>query len=154
MTDQPLIAELEDQLILAQRVELFVSGTSTGDADDRLVAMRNVELDIGHPETRVNHGMKRTYSHGSPDIGIRFTLSVTEEILAYLRTRGMRNTHGVLPVYKWAIKFTSNEGESKTIQVNGKLTQKNYSKGDTAQGEPVGMNCFVRVTDDAEPSAS
>ena len=155
MTDIPLPANLEDYLVLAQRVELLVSQTSTGDTVDKLTTMRNLDLDIGHPESRTNHGLKRVYSHGAPDISLRFTLSVTRDILAYLRTRGLRNgTTGIIPVYKWAMKVTANDGTSQTIKINGKLTQKRYIKNDSGQGDPVSVDCTIRVTDDAEPTAS
>lgn len=155
MTDTPTLANLEDYLILSQRVELLVaSTTSQATANDKLTAMKSIQLESSHPEIRTNHGMKRIYSHGAPDIGIRFSLSVTQDIIAYLRTRGSQNTNGVIPSYKWAMKITSNDNTSKTITVNGKLTQKRYIKGDTSQGEPVDVECFIRVTDDAEPAAT
>ena len=155
MTDIPTAANLEDYLILAQRVELLVSSASSGSTtDDKFTAMRDMELEIIHPETRINHGLKKTYGHGSPDIGIRFTLSVTQDVLAYLRTRGLRSSGGVIPPYKWSMKVTSNNNTSKTITVNGKLTEKRYIKDDVDQGEPVDVECFIRVTDDAEPTAT
>ena len=160
MTDIPTAANLEDYLILAQRVELLVSSSSSGSsADDKFTAMRDMELEIIHPETRINHGMKKTYGHGSPDIGIRCTLSITQNVIAYLRIRGIRNSNGALPVHKYAMKVTSNNTTpnnsiSKTITVNGKLTEKRYIKEDVDQGQPTDVKCFIRVTDDAEPTAT
>ncbi len=156
MVDVPTAANLEGDLILAQRVELLVSSAAPGTtANDRLIAMRELELDMVHPESRFNHGTKRSYGHGSPDIGIRFKLSVTHDVLLYLRTRGLRNaTTGVIPTYKWAMKVTSNDAISKMITVNGKLTQKKYTKSDGEQGQPVNADCLIRVIDESEPAAT
>ena len=155
MTDIPTSSNLEDYLILAQRVELLVASSVSGTAgDDKLTTMRKLELDISHPETRINHGLKRTYGHGSPDIGLRFTLSVTQDVLLYLRTRGLRSANGVIPEYVWAMKVTTNNNTSKTITVKGKLTEKKYVKNDGGQEEPVDVDCLIRVTDDAEPAAT
>ena len=152
MTDIPTSANLEDHLVLAQRVELLVGtavdGTTT---PDKFTTMRELELDIVHPETRINHGLKRTYGHGSPDIKVRFKLSVTEEILPYLRIRGLRSTGGVIPRYAYAMKVTPNDGAAKTITVRGKLTEKRYTKTD-GQDQPTDVECVIRVTDDAEPT--
>ena len=156
MPNIPAAGDLEDNLILAQRVELLVSttATSTGTAGDKFTAMRELSLEIVHPESRINHGLKRTYGHGAPDIGIRFTLSVTKDVLDYLRTRGVRNSAGIIPIYRWAMKVTSNDATVKIITVNGKLTEKQYSKEDAGQGDAIDVECLVRVTDDAEPATT
>ena len=71
MTDIPTAANLEDYLILAQRVELLVASSVSGaSANDKLATMRKLDLEITHPEARINHGLKRTYGHGSPNIGL------------------------------------------------------------------------------------
>ena len=155
MVDIPTSSNLEDYLILAQRVELLVASAVSGTVgDDKLATMKKLDLEITHPETRINHGLKRTYGHGSPDIGLRFTLSVTQDVLLYLRTRGLRSANGVIPEYVWAMKVTANNNTSKTITVKGKLTEKKYVKEDTEQGETVNVDCLIRVTDDAEPAAT
>ena len=154
MADVPTVSNLEDNLVLAQRVELLVASSASGTStNDKLTTMRKLELEFTPPETRINHGLKRTYGHGVPDIGLRFTLSVTQDVLAFLRTRGLRN-NGVIPEYLWAMKVTSNNNTSKTITVKGKLTEKRYIKDDVEQGEPVNVECLIRVTDDAEPAAT
>lgn len=155
MADIPTLADLEGDLVLAQRVELLVSSASPGTtADDKFTAMRHLELEIVHPETRFNHGTMRSYGHGTPDIGVRFTLSVTHDIINYLRTRGLRSAlSGTLPVFKYAMKLTSNDNTTKTITVNGKLTEKKYIKNDAEQGSPVDAECLIRVVDESEPTA-
>ena len=156
MADVPLIANLEGDLMLANRVELLVGSTdakTTG--DDRLVAMRELSLDISHPESRFNHGNIRSYGHGAPDIMLNFVLSATHDVIGYLRTRGLRNaTTGVIPKYKYAVKATSNDGTAKTITFDGKLTAKRYVKSLGAQSEPADISCTVRVIDESEPAAT
>ena len=61
--------------------------------------MRKLDFDVDHPETRTNHGETRDYGHGSPDIGMSFTISVTKDLLEYLRVRNTRNANKVLPIY-------------------------------------------------------
>ena len=155
MADTPLATELEDSLALAQRIELFTSEDVSPDtADDKLTTMRDFDLEILPVETRINHGLTRVYGHGAPDIGIRFVLSLTKDIFDYLRPRGVRTSNGVIPTYKWAMKATSNDGTSKTITVDGKLTEKKYRKVDGDQGEPTDIECFIRVLDKDEPAAT
>ena len=152
MADIPTSSNLESHLVLAQRVELLVGATAgSSTTADRFTTMRELELEITHPETRINHGLIRTYGHGSPDIGLRFKLSVTEEILTYLYTRGLRNSGGIIPKYAYAMKVTSNNGTAKTITINGKLVEKRYTKPD-GQDQPVDVECLIRVTDDVEPT--
>ena len=155
MPNVPPAADLEDHLILAQRVELSTSATPTGTATDRFTAMKELSLEIVHPESRINHGLKRTYGHGAPDIGIRFTLSVTQDVLEYLRTRGTRNANtGIIPIYNWAMKVTSNDADVRIITVAGKLTEKQYIKEDAGQGDAINVECLIRVTENVEPQAA
>ena len=156
MVNVPVDTDAETNLILAQRVELLVSSASPGTTgNDKLTTMRNLEFEQTHPEVRTNHGLTRTYGHGSPDIGIRFTLSVSPEIVEYLRERGTRNvTTGIIPTYTYAMKVTSGTGTTKTITVKGKLTEKKYVKHDADQATLVDANCFIRITGEAEPVAT
>ena len=154
MADIP--SSLESHMILAQRVELLVAATAVATATaDKFTTMKELSLEIVHPESRINHGLKRTYGHGAPDIGIRFTLSVTQDVLEYLRLRGTRDTDtGIIPIYRWAMKVTSSGGIVKIITVRGKLTEKQYIKEDAGQGDAVNVECLIRVTEDVEPAAT
>ncbi len=155
MVDIPTKANLESYLVLAERVELLVSSATAGiTANDKFLTMKEVEYDVVHPESRFNHGSLRSYGHAAPDIGIRFRLSVTHDVLVYLRTRGSRNSLGVIPTYKYAIKVTSNGGTSKTITVTGKLTEKKYVKNYGDQENPADAECLIRVLNEFEPVAT
>ena len=141
-------------MFLNQRVELLVGATASGAAVDRFTTMRGLSLSITHPKTRINHGMTRTYQHAAPDITLGFTISVTQDILEFLRTRGTQDTNGVIPTYKYALKATANNGTSKTISVSGKLDEKFYNKADGAQETAMDARCSITVTDSAEPTAT
>ncbi len=157
MADIPTAANLENYLVLAQNIELLVgpaASTGTHAATDTYATMRDVSLDINHPETRFNHGTTRSYGHGAPDLGIRFSLSVTQDIVDYLKTRGTADSKGVIPTYDYSIKFTPNSGTAKTIKLSGKMTEKSYVKSDGPQGNVVDANCFIRVLDASEPTAT
>ena len=152
MADKPLATELEDHMVLAQRVELLVGNAEDADnLEGKLSTMRDAELEISHPETRINHGLTRVYGHGAPDIGIRATMTVAEDLFAYLRARGLKKDSNVIPTYTWAIKCTPQNGAAKTIKFTGKLTEKRYIKRDAEQQDPADVEIFIRVLEDAEP---
>ena len=157
MAEIPVATTLEDNIVLAQRVELLVSGavdaaTTVAGVDDKFTTMRETDLDIVHPETRINHGLTRVYGHGAPDIGIRGVLTVSQDLFAYLKTRSVQGAGNVLPTYAYALKCTSQGGTSKTIAFKGKLTEKRYRKRDAEQGDATDVEIFIRVVSAAEPS--
>ena len=157
MTDVPEADVLEDHIVLAQRVELLVSSAADADAtaagvNDKFTTMRETDLDIVHPETRINHGLTRVYGHGAPDIGIRGVMTVSEELFAYLKVRSTQSSANVLPTYAYALKCTPQDGTAKTIVFKGKLTEKRYRKRDTEQGDATDVEIFVRVVSAAEPA--
>ena len=154
MADIPGIGNFEDSLVLSQHVELLISSSSPGTtANDKFTAMRSWDLDFDHPESRMNHGDRRSYGYGTPDIGLNFMLSVTKDIVDYLRLRGTRVGRN-LPIYTYAIKMTSNDGTSKTITLKGQLPRKKYIKPDVDQGTSARVECFVRILDLIEPVAT
>lgn len=155
MADIPLVSKLEEYVFLAQRVELQIGATANGDTvADKFTTMREVRLGISHPRKRTNHALGRMYTHGAPDIIISFRLSATQDTVAYLRTRGLRSSAGIIPVYSWAIKFVANDDTAKTIKVKGKLDAKEFIKNDGDQEHPVDVECSLIVTDLNEPAAT
>lgn len=131
----------ETSLIFAQNVELLV-GT------DQYILMRGVDIEKSHPETRVDHGRTRTYGHAAPDIAIRFMLSASTDIFADLKTKSTRNSHGVLPSYKWNIKCTASDGGKKNLAISGKLFYFKVTKPDNSVVDPVDAECQIRLTDE------
>ncbi len=145
------IDDAESAIITAQNVELQVGasvGNNSAATADKLVKMREVEIEKDHPETRIDHGKKRTYTHATPDISIRFIVSGGKAIFAYLQTRNTVNTQNVLPIYPWNIKCTADDGTVKNLKIAGKLPYKKIIKNDADPQDPVDIECRIRVTDD------
>ncbi len=144
------IDEAEDTIITAQNVQLQVGaspGNNSSTTGDVLVKMREVEIEKDHPETRIDHGKTRNYTHASPDISIRFILSASKSVFAYIKTRNTVNAQNVLPIYPWNIKCTADDGTVKNLKIAGKLPYKRVIKNDADPQAPVDIECRIRITD-------
>ena len=147
MTD---IGDATNLLVQAQNVELLVASTAgaAGTLNDELVLMRDVSIEKDHPETRTNHGRTRTYSYSAPDISISFVCSGTTDLLAYLNTRSKLNARNVLPIYKWAMKVTSNNGQVRVMEIIGTLPYIRHHAPDSVPSEPITVEARIRSTSD------
>ena len=142
-------------LIMCKNVELLVSPSSPGTAtSDKLGALRELDFNKDHPETRTDIGEERDYTYGSPDMEMTFKITATYDSLEYLRVRNTLNSFGVLPIYTWAFKGTANDGTTKTITMKGTLPKKRIRKYDIPHQRHVDIECMIRITDEAEPVAT
>ena len=153
MTDIPTASALEEAAINNSRFELIAGSTTAG--NDKLIAVRDVDVVVDPPEQRTDHGEVPIYTHAAPDITLDFTVTLTHDLFAYMRTRGSINTNGTIPKYKWGFKVTPQGGSAnaRTIVFNGKLTRRHVMRRDEA-GVPSQARYRVRVTDAAEPAAT
>lgn len=153
MTDVPTRAGLEDALSKNNHVELL-SGSTTA-LNDVLTAVRDIDLIIEDPLERTDHGEIPVFTTAAPDMTLDFTLTLTDDVLAYMRTRSTYDSNGNLPKYKWGFKITPQAGSSraKTLSFNGILYRRHYMRRD-APNVPSTARFGVRITDNAVPAAS
>ena len=152
----------ESDITLAQNVDLVVSNTATAldaaataaQAGVELRMMRDIRWEKTHPETRIDHGTDRTYGHAAPDIGMSFIVTGTagsndRDLATFLRTRNMLDARNVLPTYTWGFQVTSNDNQTKTIVLKGKLRDRFVIRPDDPSA-PLDYECYIRFTDKLE----
>lgn len=155
MVDYPETDDFENSLVLAQNVRLLVGDTEDdATTPDRFTQMRETTVSINYPEQRTNHGLTRIYTYGAPDIEISGTMSLSQELFAYLRTRTTRNARGQLPTYAFAVQYESIDGTDKVLRFEGKLMSKEFVKGDGQQENPTDVRIRIRVVSSDEPAAT
>ena len=149
MADIPTAA---GTIAFAQNAQLYIG-------DDRLILMRNAELNWTRPETRYAHGLTRTYGHGPPDAELTFTVSASAGIYKYLMSKsdgssgaevgkGASQWRGVLADPEWEMKITGDGGIKENLKMKGKLRDVAIRKPDGDNSEVMDLDCVVRITDD------
>lgn len=157
MTDIPTLANIESDVMLGGSVELHTSSataaTGGSSVNDRFTALRSYSYEVDPPDVRIDHGWAPSYFYNIPNMLVRFSLSATHDVFAYIRTRSLV-TRGVIKRYKYALKWTSVDNETKYVSFQGYMGYKRSDKQDGQQHYPVEINGTIRVADTSEPAVT
>ena len=146
-------AAFEAAIMLAQRVELMLDYDTnaaanpypTG-AEEKLTSMRQIRFGTSHPEERIDHGMKRIYTYGAPDIEMQATLTCTPGVLKEMLRRTVRTATGILKKYDYKIKLTNQATGVVTLGFEAVVRDHETIKPDGEGQQTVDVQCFFRIT--------
>ena len=144
------ISAVENLLLQSQNfMVLGAPGPSPAGAADRLVTLTFADLEEDVPEDRRNHGTKRVYLHGAPDLAFFFTANTSTDLLTYLAARFSRSDRNVATRYKWRIQAVPSVGTAQMIEFTGVLIRKRLSATVENQTDLASVECRIRITDDS-----
>ena len=153
LPDDSIDATFQLAIALSQRVELKLAYDSADDvlpgaaAGNKFLTMRQIDFGDEHPQERIDHGLKRMYVYGAPDIDLQCTLTVAKNMIGELIRRGTRSDEGILSAYKYKMKVTNNDDSSAELSMDAYLYRKRIIKPDGEGQQTVDLQCSFMIAD-------
>ena len=143
MADKPATASIKDLTVLGHNIKLAVD-------DDHLTTCIEISTSNVYPEVRSDYTYDADYNYGIPDIILRATLVVSQDILAYIAGKANPGTTGEHALRSFKITYTSNNGTDETRTFNGYIRETHVERSRTP-GQPAEMTLVIRVKAKQEP---
>lgn len=125
------------KIVLADKVQLIIGS-------DDFNSLVDIKIISKHPKiTEVSRAGRQKY-YEPVDAMIKFSIELTQNILAELITKHTRNAQGALSTFAWSFKITAKDASTSTLVINGELSELELDAPGTGSAKAV---CGVEMSD-------